>query len=161
MLAQQECFVQDRSMKSGPDIARIANLIGDPARANMLDALMGGQALTAGELADVAGIGAPTASVHLARLEVGKVAGWALPIPAAMTMSMPVAAVEMPTMLRMAPTVLGYARITVVMVVMVRVPRASTLMLQPHSLRLPTTPVRATIVVVTVTATVVEVLRAA
>ena len=58
-------------MKSGPDIARIANLIGDPARANMLDALMGGQALTASELADVAGIGAPTASVHLARLENG------------------------------------------------------------------------------------------
>ncbi len=58
-------------MKSGPDIARIANLIGDPARANMLDALMGGQALTASELADVAGIGAPTASVHLAKLEDG------------------------------------------------------------------------------------------
>jgi DNA-binding transcriptional ArsR family regulator len=70
-LALHEYFVQDRSMKSGPDIARIANLIGDPARANMLDALMGGQALTASELADVAGIGAPTASVHLARLEDG------------------------------------------------------------------------------------------
>ena len=70
-LVLRECFVQNRSMKSGPDIARIANLIGDPARANMLDALMGGQALTASELADVAGIGAPTASVHLARLEDG------------------------------------------------------------------------------------------
>ena len=70
-LVQHGCFVQDRRMKLGPDIARIANLIGDPARANMLDALMGGQALTASELADVAGIGAPTASVHLARLEDG------------------------------------------------------------------------------------------
>jgi DNA-binding transcriptional ArsR family regulator len=70
-LVLRECFVQDRNMKSGPDIARIANLIGDPARANMLDALMGGQALTASELAAVAGIGAPTTSVHLARLEDG------------------------------------------------------------------------------------------
>ena len=34
-------------MKEGPDIARIAALIGDPARANMLTALMGGKALTA------------------------------------------------------------------------------------------------------------------
>ena len=58
-------------MKSGPDIARVANLLGDPARANMLDALMGGQALTASELAAVSGIGASTASAHLARLESG------------------------------------------------------------------------------------------
>ena len=38
-------------MKDGPDIATIAALLGDPGRANMLTALMGGQALTAGELA--------------------------------------------------------------------------------------------------------------
>ncbi|TIL77935.1 MAG: transcriptional regulator, partial [Mesorhizobium sp.] len=29
-------------MGEGPDIARIASLVGDPARANMLTALMGG-----------------------------------------------------------------------------------------------------------------------
>ena len=43
-------------MKEGPDIARLASLIGDPARANMLTALMSGKALTASELASEAGI---------------------------------------------------------------------------------------------------------
>src|SRR5437016_5673971 len=38
-------------MKLGPDIAIVASLVGDPARANMLTALMSGQALTATELA--------------------------------------------------------------------------------------------------------------
>ncbi|MDP2802759.1 MAG: helix-turn-helix domain-containing protein [Phreatobacter sp.] len=55
-------------MKEGPSIATIAALIGDPARANMLGALMAGRALTAGELAREAGVRAPTASGHLARL---------------------------------------------------------------------------------------------
>lgn len=55
-------------MKEGPSIAEIAALIGDPARANMLAALMSGRALTAGELAGEAGIAPPTASGHLARL---------------------------------------------------------------------------------------------
>lgn len=58
-------------MKDGPDIARIAALIGDPARANMLTALMGGRALTASELAHEAGITAQTASSHLARMAEG------------------------------------------------------------------------------------------
>jgi len=58
-------------MKEGPDIARIASLVGDPARANMLTALMGGGALTASELALEAGIGLPTASSHLAKLMDG------------------------------------------------------------------------------------------
>lgn len=58
-------------MKSGPDIALIGSLIGDPARANMLDALMGGRALTASELAYEAGITPQTASSHLAKLEGG------------------------------------------------------------------------------------------
>ena len=58
-------------MKDGPDIARIAALIGDPGRANMLTALMGGRALTASELALEAGITAQTASTHLARLAEG------------------------------------------------------------------------------------------
>lgn len=55
-------------MKDGPDLARIANLVGDPARANMLTALMTGTALTASELALEAGIGLPTASSHLTKL---------------------------------------------------------------------------------------------
>ncbi|MEO5325919.1 winged helix-turn-helix domain-containing protein [Mesorhizobium sp. CC13] len=59
-------------MKEGPDIARIASLVGDPARANMLMALMDGGALTASELALEAGVGLPTASSHLAKLMDGR-----------------------------------------------------------------------------------------
>ncbi|TCL75957.1 helix-turn-helix transcriptional regulator [Rhizobium sp. BK251] len=58
-------------MKEGPDIAQIAALIGDPARANMLTSLMGGRALTATELAAAGGITLQTASAHLAKLEAG------------------------------------------------------------------------------------------
>ncbi|WP_315836992.1 winged helix-turn-helix domain-containing protein [Bradyrhizobium prioriisuperbiae] len=58
-------------MKTGPDIALLGSLIGDPARANMLTALMGGKALTATELAQEAGITPQTASSHLAKLESG------------------------------------------------------------------------------------------
>ena len=56
-------------MKEGPDIALLGSLIGDPARANMLTALMSGKALTAKELSSEAGITAQTASSHLAKLE--------------------------------------------------------------------------------------------
>ncbi|MGV6847097.1 MAG: ArsR/SmtB family transcription factor [Marinibacterium sp.] len=55
-------------MKDGPDITRLAALIGDPARANMLTALMAGKALTATELAAEAGITPQTASSHLRKL---------------------------------------------------------------------------------------------
>lgn len=58
-------------LRDGPDIARIASLVGDPARANMLTALMSGAALTASELALEAGVSLPTASSHLARLREG------------------------------------------------------------------------------------------
>ena len=58
-------------MKEGPDIARVAALIGDPARANMLTALMSGKALTATELAGEAGVTLQTASAHLAKLADG------------------------------------------------------------------------------------------
>ena len=54
-------------MRDGPDIARTAALIGYPARANMLTALMTGKALTAGELAAQAGVTLQTASSHLAK----------------------------------------------------------------------------------------------
>lgn len=49
----------------------IGSLIGDPARANMLTALMSGKALTASELAGEANITLQTASAHLKRLEAG------------------------------------------------------------------------------------------
>ncbi|QPC86491.1 helix-turn-helix domain-containing protein [Mesorhizobium sp. NBSH29] len=58
-------------MREGPDIARIASLVGDPARANMLTALMGGGALTASELALEAGVTVQTASSHLSKLMEG------------------------------------------------------------------------------------------
>jgi DNA-binding transcriptional ArsR family regulator len=58
-------------MKTGPDISRIAALIGDPARANILTALMSGKALTATELAGEAGVTPQTASAHLSKLEAG------------------------------------------------------------------------------------------
>ncbi|MER8533606.1 winged helix-turn-helix domain-containing protein [Mesorhizobium sp. M1005] len=58
-------------MREGPDIARTASLVGDPARANMLSALMGGTALTASELALEAGVSLPTASSHLSKLMEG------------------------------------------------------------------------------------------
>src|SRR5262245_54728890 len=79
------CYDQDRSiaaiarlvwhgqqgrhaMASNATFARVAALAGDPARAGMLHARMDGRALTASELAGVAGITAQTASSHLARL---------------------------------------------------------------------------------------------
>lgn len=58
-------------MKDGPDISRVATLIGDPARANILTALIGGNALTVSELAEVAGVTIQTASSHLAKLHDG------------------------------------------------------------------------------------------
>ena len=58
-------------MKDGPSIAPIAALAGDPARANILAALLSGKALTASELANEAGVTPQTASSHLGRLEDG------------------------------------------------------------------------------------------
>src|SRR5215468_6957864 len=55
-------------MKDGPSIVRIAALVGDHARAEILTALMGGEALTATELAGVAGVTKQTVSTHLAKL---------------------------------------------------------------------------------------------
>jgi len=55
-------------MDTGPHIAQIAALVGDPARANMLSAVMDGRALTASELAHFAGVTPQTASSHLAKL---------------------------------------------------------------------------------------------
>jgi len=55
-------------MTSNAIFAEIAALAGDPARAGMLHALMDGRALTASELARVAGIAPQTASGHLNRM---------------------------------------------------------------------------------------------
>lgn len=56
-------------MKEGPVIASVAALLGDPARANILTALMDGRALTVSELAQAAGVTLQTASGHLAKLD--------------------------------------------------------------------------------------------
>jgi DNA-binding transcriptional ArsR family regulator len=55
-------------MKDGPEISLVSALIGDPARANMLTALMSGQALAASELAREGGVTSQTASGHLVRM---------------------------------------------------------------------------------------------
>ena len=55
-------------MDAGPSLARTAALIGDPARALMLAALMDGRSRTAGELARAGGVTPQTASAHLAKL---------------------------------------------------------------------------------------------
>ena len=55
-------------MASNAVFAQVASLAGDPARAGMLHALMDGRALTATELAHVAGITPQTASSHLSRM---------------------------------------------------------------------------------------------
>jgi len=61
-----------RDGNEGPNIVGIAALIGDRARADILTALLGGQALTATELAGVAGVTKQTMSAHLARLVEAK-----------------------------------------------------------------------------------------
>src|SRR6266581_7623213 len=55
-------------MASTAAFAEVAAMAGDPARAAMLHALMDGRALTASELARIAGVAPQTASGHLARM---------------------------------------------------------------------------------------------
>ncbi len=76
-----------------PRFSKIAAGIGDPTRARMLAVLMDGQALAAGELAAAAGVGASTASAHIARLlderaGRGEFEALGLPLPAASTADM-------------------------------------------------------------------------
>ncbi len=52
----------------GPDVALIAGLMGEPARAAILVALVGGRALPASELAFLGNVAPPTASFHLRKL---------------------------------------------------------------------------------------------
>jgi DNA-binding transcriptional ArsR family regulator len=51
-----------------PSLAEVAALVGNPARANVLVALLDGRALTATELAYAAGVSPQTASGHLAKM---------------------------------------------------------------------------------------------
>jgi DNA-binding transcriptional ArsR family regulator len=55
-----------------PDIAFVAGLLADATRAAMCQALAGGEARPAGELAARAGVSAQTASNHLAKLIAGR-----------------------------------------------------------------------------------------
>lgn len=56
------------------DFAAVARLLGNDARSAMLDALLDGRSLSAGELARVAGIGRSSASAHLGLLVDGRLA---------------------------------------------------------------------------------------
>ncbi len=62
-------------MVTTASMAEVASLIGEPARAAMLQAMMDGRALTATELAGVAGITPQTASFHLGRLRESGLVG--------------------------------------------------------------------------------------
>src|SRR3984957_19445455 len=62
------CLAHIPTMSNAPHIAEVAALVGDPARANMLCALLGGRALTATELAFAAGVSPQTTSGHLGKL---------------------------------------------------------------------------------------------
>ena len=60
-----------RAVRVDPDIAAIASLVADRSRAAILQALLEGAALAAGDLARRAGVSPSTASSHLARLQAG------------------------------------------------------------------------------------------
>ena len=55
-----------------PSLAEVAALVGNPARANMLTALLDGRALTATELAFAGGVAPQTESGHLAKMTEGR-----------------------------------------------------------------------------------------
>src|SRR5215470_4141723 len=59
---------QEGRMGVGLHIAEVANLVGDPARANILAALLDQRALTASELAYAAGVSPQTTGSHLGKL---------------------------------------------------------------------------------------------
>ena len=62
-------------MVTTASMAEVASLVGEPARAAMLQAMMDGRALTATELAGVAGVTPQTASFHLTRLSASGLVG--------------------------------------------------------------------------------------
>jgi DNA-binding transcriptional ArsR family regulator len=95
-------------MVAAANLVEVAALVGDTARATMLNALMGGQSLTATELAYCANVSRSTASGHLSKLVAARLLTVirnrrfsyyriASPLVAAMLESMKVvAAVEVP-----------------------------------------------------------------
>jgi DNA-binding transcriptional ArsR family regulator len=60
------------AMVAAANLVEVAALVGDTARATILAALMGGQALTASELAFLARVSRPTASEHLVKLTAAR-----------------------------------------------------------------------------------------
>ena len=69
LLVRSVGVVSTDAMVAAANLVEIAALVGDTARATVLNALMGGQALTSTELARIACVAKSTMSEHLARLE--------------------------------------------------------------------------------------------
>lgn len=65
-------FAYYRTMKDGPNIANIAAIVGERARAEILTSLLAGEAMTATELAMVVKLSKQTVSAHLAKLLEGR-----------------------------------------------------------------------------------------
>jgi DNA-binding transcriptional ArsR family regulator len=68
LLADRGVETIESPMVAAANLVEVAALVGDTARATMLAALMGGQSLTASELAFLARVSRPTASEHLGKL---------------------------------------------------------------------------------------------
>src|SRR4051794_38048062 len=64
-------YHRNMAVKAQPDFGAVAALMGEPARAAMLSALTGPDALPASDLANLAGVALPTASHHLGKLVGG------------------------------------------------------------------------------------------
>ncbi len=72
VVAFARCAAHISVMSSAPQIAEVAALVGDSARAKILVALLGGRALTATELAHAAGVSPQTTSGHLGKLSTAR-----------------------------------------------------------------------------------------
>jgi DNA-binding transcriptional ArsR family regulator len=72
MTAPRSSPIFARMQAIQPSPAEVAALVGNPARANMLTALLDGRALTAAELAYAGRVAPQTASEHLAKLTEGR-----------------------------------------------------------------------------------------
>jgi DNA-binding transcriptional ArsR family regulator len=68
LLADDRDTAVESAMVAAANMVEVAALVGDTARATILNALMSGQALTGSELAFLARISRPTASEHLTKL---------------------------------------------------------------------------------------------
>jgi DNA-binding transcriptional ArsR family regulator len=68
LLAGRSAATVECGVVAAANMVEIAALVGDTARATILAALMGGQALTSSELAGLARVSRATASEHLSKL---------------------------------------------------------------------------------------------